>query len=100
MRSGSVGLMLGFAFALPICAQVQGGSAAPTDNPTLRQERPVGGQGSARVESRTSAQRGRAACTHEAERAAYWKVVQVPFNKAGLTVREQQMVAKLADAAV
>jgi hypothetical protein len=90
--------MLGFAFALPICAQVQGGSAAPTDNPTLRQERPVGGQGSARVESRTPRNAGGRPVHNEAERAAYWKLVKVPFNKAGLTAREQQMVAKLADA--
>jgi hypothetical protein len=27
-----------------------------------------------------------------------WKTVTVPYNKAGLTAREQQMVAKLADA--
>jgi hypothetical protein len=35
---------------------------------------------------------------NEAERAAYWKSVPVHYNKAGLTAREQQMVAKLADA--
>jgi hypothetical protein len=35
---------------------------------------------------------------NEAERAAYWKFVPVPYNKTGLTAREQQMVAKLADA--
>jgi hypothetical protein len=35
---------------------------------------------------------------NEAERAARWKSVRVPYNKAGLSAREQQMVAKLADA--
>lgn len=35
---------------------------------------------------------------NEAERVARWKVIQVPYNKASLSVAEQQMVAKLADA--
>jgi hypothetical protein len=35
---------------------------------------------------------------NEAERAARWKLVPVPYNRAGLTPREQQMIAKLADA--
>jgi hypothetical protein len=35
---------------------------------------------------------------NEEERAAKWKPVPMPYNKAGLSAREQQMVAKLADA--
>lgn len=35
---------------------------------------------------------------NEEERAARWKVIRVPYNKAGLSLREQQMIAKLADA--
>jgi len=34
----------------------------------------------------------------EAERAARWKTVVMPYERAGLSTREQQMVAKLADA--
>jgi hypothetical protein len=34
----------------------------------------------------------------EAERAARWKSVAMPYARAGLSTREQQMVAKLADA--
>jgi len=35
---------------------------------------------------------------NEEERAARWKPVPMPYNRAGLSSREQQMVAKLADA--
>lgn len=35
---------------------------------------------------------------NEAERAARWKLIHVPYNKGGLSSREQQMIAKLADA--
>jgi hypothetical protein len=35
---------------------------------------------------------------NEAERAARWRPIKVPFNRGGLSPREQQMVAKLADA--
>jgi hypothetical protein len=35
---------------------------------------------------------------NEAERAARWKVVAMPYSRAGLTAAEQQMIAKLADA--
>jgi hypothetical protein len=35
---------------------------------------------------------------NEAERVARWKQVDVPYDSAGLSAREQQMVAKLADA--
>ncbi len=35
---------------------------------------------------------------NEEDRAARWKPVTVPYRRAGLTAREQQMVAKLADA--
>lgn len=34
----------------------------------------------------------------EAERAARWKTVVIPYDHAGLSACEQQMVAKLADA--
>ena len=35
---------------------------------------------------------------NEAERAARWKPISIPYNRAGLTSHEQQMIAKLADA--
>src|ERR1039458_1520221 len=35
---------------------------------------------------------------HEADRVARWKVVAMPYSRAGLTPVEQQMIAKLADA--
>jgi hypothetical protein len=35
---------------------------------------------------------------NEAERAARWKIVAIPYERTGLSSREQQMVAKLADA--
>jgi len=35
---------------------------------------------------------------NEAERAARWKPVAMPYSRAGLSPREQQMIAKLADA--
>jgi len=35
---------------------------------------------------------------NEAERAARWRVVAMPYTRAGLTASEQQMIAKLADA--
>jgi hypothetical protein len=97
VRFGSLGLLLSFAFALPACSQARGGAQAPTDNPTLRPARPAAAQRSG-VESRTPRNSGGRPVHNEAERASYWKLVKVPYNKAGLTPREQQMVAKLADA--
>ena len=35
---------------------------------------------------------------NEAERVARWKPVAMPYARAGLTLRQQQMIAKLADA--
>ncbi len=98
MRCTSRGLLLTFALALPACGQTAGDAQAPADNPALRQLRPAGAQRPQRVESRTPRNSGGRPIHNEAERAAYWKTVKVPYNKAGLTPREQQMVAKLADA--
>jgi hypothetical protein len=50
------------------------------------------------MESRTPRNAGGRPVHNEAERASYWKSVVVPYRKAGLTARDQQMVAKLADA--
>jgi len=94
VRFGSVGLLLSFTLALPARAQ----TPAAADNPALRQARPANGQTPARVESRTPRNAGGRPVHNEAERVATWKSVTVPYNKAGLTGRERQMVAKLADA--
>ena len=62
-----------------------GPSGAPSAQP---QPRPV-------ASGRNSAGRP---IHNEAERAARWKLIHVPYVRAGLSPREQQMIAKLADA--
>jgi hypothetical protein len=95
VRFGSANLLVSFTLALPVWGQVAGGAQAPADNPALRQARP---DAAARPESRTARNAGGRPVHNEAERASYWKTVKVPYDKAGLSAREQQMVAKLADA--
>jgi len=85
MRLNAMGAVL-LAMALPVCAR---GQAA---NPGLR-------PAAVQPESHTGTRNAGGRPVHnEAERAARWKSVKMPYNKAGLTAREQQMVAKLADA--
>ncbi len=98
VQSGSVGLLICVALILPVCAQVPAGAPNPNANPTPRQTRPDAAQRPVRVESRTARNAGGRPVHNEAERAAYWKSVVVPYRKTTLTLREQQMVAKLADA--
>ena len=98
VRSRSLGWLLSFALVLPACAQAPDSESAPPANPGLRQVRPGGGQAPVRAESRTPRNSGGRPVHNEVERGSYWKTVRVPYNKAGLTPREQQMVAKLADA--
>jgi hypothetical protein len=98
VRSRSIGLLLTFALVLPVYAQAPAGAPASPLNPGLRPARPDASQRPARAESRTPRNAGGRPVHNEAERAAYWKSVPVGYNKAGLTAREQQMVAKLADA--
>jgi hypothetical protein len=95
VRSRSIGLLLTFALVLPVCAQAPAGMQTPPPNPGLRSA-PT--QRGGRPESRYPRNGGGRPLHNEAERAAYWKSVPVPYNKARLTAREQQMVAKLADA--
>ncbi len=64
----------------------------------MRPARAGGAQAPARAESRYPRNSGGRPVHNEEERASAWKTVRVPYNKAGLTPREQQMVAKLADA--
>ena len=95
VHSRFVGVLLLFALALPVIAQAPAGAQTSPPNPGLR---PAPAQRGGRPESRTARNAGGRPVHNEAERAAYWKSVRVPYNKAGLSAREQQMVAKLADA--
>jgi len=102
----SIGLFVTLALWLPAGAQTPDGAQASPPAPGLRPARsnagsnagPNAGQQPARAESRTPRNSGGRPVHNEAERAAYWKPVAVPYHKAGLTPREQEMVAKLADA--
>jgi hypothetical protein len=98
VRFRSIGLWLSFALALPGFAQVTAGSpASPATPPAGRPARPAAPQRSG-MESRTPRNAGGRPVHNEAERASYWKTVVVPYRTTGLTPRDQQMVAKLADA--
>ncbi|MDP9051155.1 MAG: Zn-dependent hydrolase [Acidobacteriota bacterium] len=98
VRFSCLGFWLSFALTLPAGAQGLGEAQAPPDIPALRQARPTAGQRAPRVESRTPRNAGGRPVHNEAERASLWKTVRVPYDKTRLTAREQQMVAKLADA--
>jgi hypothetical protein len=87
LLSRSIGLLFFVTLSLPGVAQRPAGASPSSAN------RPP-----ARAESRTPRNAGGRPVHNEAERAAYWKTVKVPYSKIGLTPREQQMVAKLADA--
>ena len=77
------------ALGLPGLSQPPAGAPdAPANRPALP----------ARAESRTPRNAGGRQVHNEADRAARWKSVRMPYNKTGLTPSEQQMVAKLADA--
>ncbi len=88
-RLSCCGLWIAAALALPVCAQGQAANSVLQSAQTAQTPRP---------ESRTARNAGGRPVHNEAERAAQWKPVKMPYNKAGLTAREQQMVAKLADA--
>ncbi len=83
-------LLAGFALALPVCAAAQAGIEPASQGPPTA--------AGTRAESRTPRNAGGRPVHNEAERAARWKPVVIPYNRAGLSQREQQMVAKLADA--
>jgi hypothetical protein len=89
------GVLLSLAIVTPGCVAAQGAGA-----PNNRSSQPVRPDAAAgvRAQSRTGRNAGGRPVHNEADRAAYWKAVVVPYNKAGLTAREQQMIAKLADA--
>ena len=89
VRSRSISLLFSLALVLPAVAQSP--SQSPNQNPGLTPAPP-------RPPGRTPRNAGGRPVHNEAERAARWKVVAMPYTKAGLTPKEQQMVAKLADA--
>jgi len=70
-----------------------GGARAATAAGTLSNA--VGEQPGVPTEERNA---GGRPIHNESERAARWKVVAMPYSRAGLTAGEQQMIAKLADA--
>jgi len=97
LRSVAIPFILSLALTVPVCAQSPEAVPAPAANPATRPARANPGQRPG-TESRTPRNAGGRPVHNEAERASYWKPVAVPYRKAGLTPREQLMVAKLADA--
>ena len=87
-RLPSIALAVCCALAVPMTAQESGNTPAP-----VRPQRPARPAGSPSARNN-----GGRPFHNEDERVARWKRVPMPFNKAGLSAREQQMVAKLADA--
>ena len=74
---------------------VVAGAQAPSDNPVMGPTRVRPAVPAGPVPGRNA---GGRPIHNEAERAARWKVVAMPYSRAGLTAAEQQMIAKLADA--
>ena len=101
VRSQSIGLLLSLALAIPAVSQVP--AQTPNQNPAPG---PAGPRAQGRTPGPTAQpglpdperNAGGRPIHNEAERAARWKVVAVPYSRAGLTPAEQQMIAKLADA--
>ncbi len=101
VRSQSIGLLLSLALAIPAASQVP--AQTPNQNPAPG---PAGPRAQGRTPGPTAQpglpdperNAGGRPIHNEAERAARWKVVAVPYSRAGLTPAEQQMIAKLADA--
>jgi hypothetical protein len=86
VRSSSIALFAILTSLLPAAAQ----TAAP-QNPVLSPAPPA-----PRPASNRNA--GGRPFHNESERTARWKPLAIPYNRAGLSPREQQMIAKLADA--
>src|ERR1035437_3810280 len=90
VRYRSIGLLLSLALVLPVCAQTPAGSSVATPNAAQRPPRPATPAAGRNTGGRP--------LHNEADRAARWKPVAMPYVKTGLTLRERQMIAKLADA--
>lgn len=99
VRSQSISLLLTLALALPAASQLI--AQTPNPNPVLS---PAGGRGQGRGGNAQPGlpdperNAGGRPVHNEAQRAARWKVVAMPYSRARLTPAEQQMIAKLADA--
>lgn len=97
-RCTPVLLSLCLGAGLQAWAQTPASQAGARGTSGAQQARPNGGAIQGQAQSRTGRNAGGRPVHNEAERASYWKPVKVPFEHAGLTLREQQMVMKLADA--
>ncbi len=101
VRYRSIGLMLSLALAVPAASLVR--AQAPNRGPLPAPARP-GAQGRPPAPATQpglptpTARIGGRPIHNEAKRAARWKVVAMPYSRAGLTTAEQQMIARLADA--
>jgi hypothetical protein len=96
-RYPSICLLLCIALwtsAAQMLAQAPGEGQNPVAGPA-RLRPPAGAPRPAPAEGRNA---GGRPIHNEAERVARWKVVTMPYSRAGLTPGEQQMIAKLADA--
>ncbi len=83
VRSSSIALFVTLTSLLPAAAQAPPNSVLAPAPPAARPaNRNAGGR----------------PFHNEAERAAHWKPLPIPYNRVGLSPREQQMIAKLADA--
>jgi hypothetical protein len=89
VRWGWIGLGVVLAAVIGVRAQT------PSDNPVMGPARVRPAVPAGPAEGRNA---GGRPIHNEAERAARWKVVAMPYSRAGLTAAEQQMIAKLADA--
>jgi hypothetical protein len=86
LRSSPTHLLLTLALAATAQSRAQNPVLAPAP-PAARPAAPAAGRNA-----------GGRPVHNEAERAARWKQVPMPYSHAGLNPREQQMIAKLADA--
>ncbi len=95
VRSSPTCLLLSLALTLPAAAQTRTQPRAQprAPNPVLAPAAPPAARPPAAARNA-----GGRPVHNEAERAARWKQVPMPYSKAGLSPREQQMIAKLADA--
>jgi hypothetical protein len=93
VRWGWIRWVLCLVVAAVVAMQVR--AQAPSDNPVMGPApvRPAVPAGPA-----PGRNAGGRPIHNEAERAARWKVVAMPYSRVGLTAAEQQMIAKLADA--
>ena len=94
-RNASIRLLLCISLSIPASVVLGQDSG---QNPVLGTARARPAAGAARPAPAEGRNAGGRPIHNEAERASRWKVVEMPYSRAGLTAAEQQMIAKLADA--